>query len=84
MFDTHKLNDHGFAQMQCFKKLLADTTRQVLDLMPDGREKAIFLTKMEEAVFFGAKAVASDTKNHFEITQYQEIKWEDHVKVENR
>jgi hypothetical protein len=70
MFDTHKLNDNGFAQMKCFKKLLADTTRIVADLMPEGREKALFLTKLEEAVFFGAKAIASDPKNHTEITTY--------------
>ena len=70
MFDTHKLNDHGFAQMQCYKKILADAVRQAVALMPEGREKSIFLTKMEEAVFFGAKAIASVPENHTEVTKY--------------
>ena len=70
MFDTHKLNDHGFNQMHCFKKLLADAARQCIALMPAGREKSIFVTKMEEAAFFGAKAVASAPGNHTELTQY--------------
>ena len=70
MFDTHKLNDHGFAQMQCYKVILADAVRQAVALMPEGREKSIFLTKMEEAVFFGAKAIASVPENHTEVTKY--------------
>ena len=70
MFDTHKLNDNGFAQMQAYKTLLADATRQAVALMPEGREKAIFLTKMEEAVFFGAKAIASREDNHTEVVKY--------------
>jgi hypothetical protein len=70
MFDSHKLNEHGFNQMHCYKKLMADTVRQVSDLMPEGREKSIFLTKLEEAVFFGAKAIASVPENHTEVTGY--------------
>jgi hypothetical protein len=70
MFDTHKLNVNGFSQMQCYKKVIANAVRIATNLMPEGREKAIFLTKMEEAVFFGAKAIASDPKNHTEVTSY--------------
>jgi hypothetical protein len=70
MFDTHKLNDKGFDVMKNYKQIMADAVNNVLRAMPDGREKSIFLTKMEEAVFFGAKAIASKPENHTEVTQY--------------
>lgn len=70
MFDTHKLNENGFKEMQAYKQTMADAAKAAVALMPEGREKAIFLTKMEEAVFFGAKAIASKPENHTEIVTY--------------
>lgn len=70
MFDTHKLNELGFEKMKAYKQTLADAVKSVIENMPDGREKSIFLTKMEEAVFFGAKAIASAPENHTEVTKY--------------
>lgn len=70
MFDTHKLNENGFINMQAYKQVMADAVKAVCQLMPEGREKAIFLTKMEEGVFFGAKAIASNPENHTEVTSY--------------
>lgn len=70
MFDTHKLNDKGFMVMQAYKQILADAVKEAVAYMPEGREKAIFLTKLEEAVFFGAKAIASSPENHTEVTSY--------------
>jgi hypothetical protein len=70
MFDTHKLNEEGFKQMSTFKSAFANAVEQALLLMPEGREKAIFKTKVEEAVFFGAKSIASKDGNFTEITTY--------------
>ncbi len=70
MFETHKLNDLGFTEMKSFKSDLACAVNKVLELMPPGREKSIFITKIEEAVFFGAKAIASKTGNHSEVISY--------------
>lgn len=70
MFDTHRLNDTGFAAMTSFKEKMAQATREAIALMPDGREKSIFITKLEEAVFFGAKAIASKQENHESKTEY--------------
>jgi hypothetical protein len=70
MFDTHKLNDAGFAEMQRFKQNMANAVKNVTQDMPDSREKSIFLTKIEEAVFFGAKAIASNPAYHYEVTTY--------------
>lgn len=70
MFDSHVLNSFGFDQMTLFKKAMADTVRAVAHLMPEGREKAIFMTKMEEGVFFGAKAIAAAADNHTEVKSF--------------
>ena len=70
MFDTHKLNETGFQKMAAYKQAMADAVKAAVALMPEGREKAIFLTKMEEGVFFGAKAIASSPENHTEVTRY--------------
>lgn len=70
MFDTHKLNDTGFERMKVFKETMATATTFVLNQMPDSREKSIFVTKLEEAVFFGAKAIAQNPENHTEVTKF--------------
>ena len=70
MFDTHMLNERGKVAMAVYKKTLADAVKAVVTIMPDGREKSIFITKMEEGVFFGAKAIASHPENHDSKTEY--------------
>lgn len=70
MFETHKCNERGFAQIATFKTHIAHALREVDDLLPEGREKSIFKTKVEEAVFFGTKAIASNKENHTEVTNY--------------
>lgn len=70
MFDTHKLNDTGFERMKVYKEAMAAAVTFVSGQMPECREKSIFITKMEEGVFFGAKAIASNPENHSEVTKY--------------
>jgi hypothetical protein len=70
MFDTHKLNDNGFTEMKAYKEKLANAVKEATAMMPDCREKSIFITKMEEGVFFGAKAIAAKPGNHTEVTSY--------------
>ena len=70
MFDTHKLNENGFAEVKIFKTVMSEAVTNALKLLPEGREKAVFLTKLEEAVFFGTKALASKPENHTEVTKY--------------
>lgn len=73
MFETHKLNERGFKVMGEFKSKMSVVVSDVMLLMPEGREKALFKTKVEEAVFFGAKAISSDPENFTEIVNYPEI-----------
>ena len=70
MFDTHKCNEKGFTEIKSFKSAMANAVRQIEGLLGDGRDAAIFKTKLEEAVFFGTKAIASKTENHFETIPY--------------
>jgi hypothetical protein len=70
MFATHKLNENGFEEVKKFKTMLSNAVKEATKLMPDTRERAIFFTKLDEAVFFGTKAIASKPQNHTEITEF--------------
>jgi hypothetical protein len=73
MFDTHKLNEEGFKAVSNLKASMAKAVESALVLMPEGREKAVFKTKIEEAMFFGTKAIAGKEGNYTEIIKYTEV-----------
>lgn len=70
MFETHKLNEQGFTQVEAFKKAITKMWLEIDGILPESREKSIFKTKLEEAAFFGTKAVASKEGNFTEIVSY--------------
>lgn len=70
MFDTHKLNETGFSEVKQLKSEMSKAVEAALSLMPEGREKSIFKTKIEEAMFFGTKAIAGKDGNFTEIVKY--------------
>lgn len=70
MFDFHKLNENGINEVRFFKTAMAAAVHIVIDIMPEGREKSVFKTKIEEAVFFGTKAIASKDGNFEEIVKF--------------
>ena len=70
LFDTHVLNEKGFKEVEKYKSALSLSINECLSLMPEGREKAIFKTKIEEAAFFGTKAIAGKEGNFDSIKEY--------------
>jgi hypothetical protein len=70
MFGMHMLNDQGKTEVKTFKTEFAQAVKKALDLMPDGRDKSIFNTELEKAVFFGTKAIASKTGNYDSVTEF--------------
>ncbi len=72
MFETHKLNELGLKEVRDLKSSMSFTISRVMKTMPEGRDKAIFKTKIEEALFFGTRALASKEGNYTEIIEYTE------------
>lgn len=73
MFETHKLNETGFAAVKTFKEKMSLAVSEAMVGLPEGRDKAIFKTKLEEAVFFGTRAIAAKPENFVEIINYPEV-----------
>lgn len=72
MFETHKLNEKGFEAVKEFKTTLSMAISKAMKSLPEGRDKAIFKTKIEEAVFFGTRAIATNPEHHTEMVNYPE------------
>lgn len=70
MFDYHLLNEQGKYEVVKYKTILSTAVNQVLEMMPECREKSIFKTKLEEAVFFGTRAIAQKEVNYSEKKEY--------------
>lgn len=70
MFETYRTNEKGQQEIHLLKQRITSAVTDVLALLPEGRDSAIFKTKIEEAVFFGTRAVASKTGNHTHKTHY--------------
>lgn len=72
MFDTHKLNEVGFNTIGAFKTNIAKAIQENLQFLPEGREKALFMTHIEQAMFWGTKAIAANPACHSEVIKYGE------------
>ena len=66
MFETHKLNDKGFKEVAEFKDAMKEAFEKVEKLMPESREKSVFKTHLETALFYGKKAIADKDGNYEE------------------
>lgn len=55
--DTEKRQkDHGFVRMS-----LEDVAHKLNETLPEGREKSLVMTKLEEAMFWANAAIARQT-----------------------
>ncbi len=69
MFETHKLNEKGQVDLNVFKGGMNASITKALSFLPDGRDKSIFITKIEEAMFFATRAIASKEGNYSEVVK---------------
>lgn len=56
--------DKGARKVAAFKESMSSIVEMFADAMEDGRTKALFITKMEEASMFGTKAILEKPNHH--------------------
>ena len=57
-FSHHIVPAEGQEELHIVREELLATARIVDPILPDGREKSLFLTKLEEAMFWANAAIA--------------------------
>jgi hypothetical protein len=57
-FRSYVVGPEGQADLEFVQRTIGDAALIVTDLVPDGRERALALTKLEEAVFWANAAIA--------------------------
>ncbi len=70
MFDRHMINEKGIDTVDEFKSEFAQLTESMMFRMAEGKAKARFFTKMEEAIFWGTRAICEVPENCKEIIVY--------------
>jgi hypothetical protein len=62
-FKVHLLNEYGLAKAADVAHVFSEALRFLDALIPQGRERALVVTKMQEACFFAKRAVALQPDN---------------------
>jgi len=62
-FKVHVLNDEGCAKTKVLDHIFSETLDAIERMIPAGRERALVVTKMQEASFFARRAIALDPQN---------------------
>lgn len=73
-FETHKLNEVGFHNVKTFKENMTLLKSLMETSYPTSREMSMFVTKLEEACFWGTKVIAQEPCNHTEKVSYDSKK----------
>ena len=66
MMETHALTKEGKQELDTLLATMREASKNTLSLMPDGREKSLFETKIKEALYFGVRAVCLKEGNKAE------------------
>ena len=69
MFETHKLTEQGSDEVWEFRGTLRYAVEKIEKYMPEGREKSLFKTNLETALYWGEKAIAGKEGNYSEIVR---------------
>jgi hypothetical protein len=71
-FAFHRANtDEKQAAHGTVRQITGDAARQLIELLPEGRELSLTLTALEEAMFWGNAALARATDNQVDAVQRQ-------------
>jgi len=62
-FSVHILNEQGLSKAGDLADIFSDALDKIEALVPAGRERALVITKLQEACFFGKRAIALDPAN---------------------
>lgn len=62
-FDVHLLNDVGLTRARELAEVFSDALTRIEALVPPGRERALVITKLQEACFFAKRGIAVDSAN---------------------
>lgn len=62
-FAVHRLNPPGFLKAEQLAAAFSKLLNEIDELVPDGREKSLVITKLQEACFFAKRGIAVNTAN---------------------
>jgi len=62
-FKVHLLNPTGIAKATELSDIFSDALTRIESLVPAGRERALVVTKLQEACFFAKRGIALDSAN---------------------
>jgi hypothetical protein len=66
-FAVHLLNDDGIQKAETLAAIFSSTLDAIERIVPAGRERALVITKMQEAAFFAKRGIAIDPLNQTAI-----------------
>lgn len=62
-FDTHTLNDRGVERVKIVAQIFSDALESLELVVPAGRDRALMITKLQEAKMVAVRGTASDPAN---------------------
>jgi len=66
-FQIHMLNEHGIAKATALGEIFSLTLVAIEAVLPAGRERALVVTKLQEACFFAKRGIAGDAANQVKV-----------------
>lgn len=63
-FQAHKLNPTGLAKAEVVRSLFSEFLTALEASVPSGRNRALVVTKLQEAAFFAVSGVATIAENY--------------------
>jgi hypothetical protein len=63
-FDTHDVDGEAYSRMSAVRIRIRQLVEEIDVLVPDGREKALLMTHLEEAMFWANAGIAREFVVH--------------------